>query len=181
LDHFPESTAALGVVEHVSHNYHVRGAMTYSSQSIGNYLLQKAAASGGLDSLQTLKLTYISDGFVLGILDHSLIEDDIEAWKYGPVIRKLYAGLPAGASRVTTVGTGEAANLDGDTRRVVDDVFEKYGTKSGIYLSSLTHRVGTPWDLTWKRYGKNAIIPRELIQAHYKKILAGADIGASGL
>jgi uncharacterized phage-associated protein len=155
--------------------------MTYASQAVGNYLLQKAAATGGLDSLQTLKLTYIADGFVLGLLDRSLIEDDIEAWKYGPVIRRLYAGLPPGSSKVTAVGTGEVADLQGDVKLVVDDVFDKYGSLSGLWLSSLTHRPGTPWDLTWKRFGQSAIIPRELIQAHYKRILAGADIGATGL
>ena len=155
--------------------------MTYPAHGVANYLLNKAAANGGLDSLQTLKLSYIADGCVLGILGKSLIEDDVEAWKYGPVIRRIYSGLPAGSTKVTSIANGEIAPLDGDVKAVVDDVFLKYGALSGVWLSSLTHREGTPWDLTWKRFGKNAIIPRELIQTHYRKILGGADIGANGL
>lgn len=155
--------------------------MPHPALNVANYLLAKSAPNGGLDALQTLKLSYIADGFVLGLLDQSLIEDDVEAWKYGPVIRKIYSSLPAGTTKVSTIGNGVAAPLQGDVQAVVDDVFQKYGSLSGVWLSSLTHREGTPWDLTWKRFGKNSIIPRELIQTHYRKIIGGADIGANGL
>jgi uncharacterized phage-associated protein len=66
---------------------------------------------------------------------------------------------------------------------ILDSVFQKYGKLSGVSLSSLTHREGTPWDLTWKSFGQNAVIPRELIRDHYQRVLSGgtATIGTIGL
>jgi uncharacterized phage-associated protein len=157
--------------------------MAHASVAIANYLLEKARPTGGLDALQTLKLAYISNGFYLGAYDRSLIIDDVEAWKYGPVIRAIYARVPYGSAKIENPLSPERAPLDPQERGILDSVFEKYGKLSGVSLSSLTHRDGTPWDLTWKRFGQNAVIPRELIRDHYKRVLSGgtATINTIGL
>ena len=64
------------------------------------------------------------------------------------------------------------ADLEDGERTVVDEVFDKYGRHGGWYLSRLTHSAGSPWDRTWGTYGKNAVIPQELIRTHYKEIMA---------
>jgi uncharacterized phage-associated protein len=158
-------------------------AMAHSSVAIANYLLDKSRPIGGLDALQTLKLAYISNGFYLGAYDRSLIIDDVEAWKYGPVIRAIYARVPYGSAKIGNALSAERAILVPQEQSILDSVFEKYGKLSGVALSSLTHREGTPWDLTWKRFGQNAVIPRELIRDHYKRVLSGgtATIGTIGL
>lgn len=144
----------------------------YNSRGIANYFIEKAAATGGLDALQVLKLIYISHGYTLGILGKPLIEDDVEAWKYGPVVRRVYSMLPAGSSKITgSIGATEPPKFAKDDHSIVDAVYEKYGHLNGIYLSTLTHRRGSPWEKTWSTYGQDAVIPRELIHAHYKKIL----------
>ena len=53
-------------------------------------------------------------------------------------------------------------------------MLDQYGCYPGLYLSSLTHRPGSPWDKTWRKYGQNAVIPRDLIQAHYRTIVTEA-------
>ena len=42
--------------------------------------------------------------------------------------------------------TAERALLVPEEQSILDSVFEKYGKLSGLSLSSLTHRAGTPWD-----------------------------------
>ncbi|WP_349630456.1 Panacea domain-containing protein [Bradyrhizobium iriomotense] len=158
-------------------------SQVYSSRSIANYLLEQCGARGGLDPLQTIKLTYIAHGFHLGFYDDPLIEDDVEAWKYGPVVRPVYSMVPYGSSKVTQPITFERPNLSPRDKGLVDAIIQNYAGLSGLYLSSLTHRPGTPWAITWERFGQNAVIPRELIRDHYKRVIAGgsAAVGTLGL
>ena len=144
----------------------------YDARSIASYLLNRAA-DRGLDALQVMKLTYIAHGFALASLNKVLIDDDVEAWKYGPVIRRLYYAIPAGSqSFKALIQPTQPANLIGEDRDLVDAVFEKYGQLSGLHLSTLTHRPGSPWHQTRAIYGQNAVIPKDLIQKHYAGILA---------
>jgi uncharacterized phage-associated protein len=151
----------------------------YDARSIAGYLLGKAGPRG-LDALQTMKLTYIVHGFTLGFLGKPLLEDDIEAWKYGPAIRSVYSVLPAGQHPFTALPQPMPAfNMDERDTRIVDAVFEKYGKLSGLYLSTLTHRPGSPWHKTWTTYGQNAVIPKALIHRHYRGILEAWEAAAA--
>jgi uncharacterized phage-associated protein len=143
----------------------------YDARSIASYLLGKAPAPG-LDALQVMKLTYIAHGFTLAVIDKPLLEDDIEAWKYGPVIRRVYSVLPMGQQPFTSLlKPVPAAEMDQRDKGIVDTVFEKYGMLSGLHLSTLTHRPGSPWHQTWTTYGQNAVIPKALIKKHYTAVL----------
>ena len=146
----------------------------YSSRAIANYLLEKAAPSGGLDPLQVMKLAYIAHGFTLGLYHRPLLEDDIEAWKFGPVVRRIYAFIPGGSNHITAPLSSERPDLTEDDAGIVDSVLDQYGRYTGLYLSSLTHRPGSPWEKTWSKYGQNAVIPRDLIQSHYEAIISEA-------
>lgn len=42
------------------------------------------------DKLETQKLLYYSEGIYEAIKDRHLFEEEIEHWKYGPVVRKVY-------------------------------------------------------------------------------------------
>lgn len=142
----------------------------YDSVCVADYLVRNSER--GLDPLQTLKLSYIAHGFTLALRDKPLLEDDVEAWQYGPVIRPIYNALPGGSAKITGKLLDKPALFDEDDKRILNTVLKKYGHLSGLTLSSLTHSKGSPWDETWQAYGKNAVIPQELIQSHYQKILA---------
>jgi len=70
------------------------------------YLLQKAAEEGrGLTPLQINKLVYICHGWTLALLDRPLNNNNvnqIQAWKYGPVVQKVYALLKDFGSQEVT-------------------------------------------------------------------------------
>lgn len=152
------------------------GDFVYDSRAVANYLIGKAGA-GGLDSLQVMKLVYIAHGFVLAVLDRPLLEDDVEAWQHGPVVRRVYHCLPGGAAAIVRPIFEHAPAIDDDHDEavgIVDSMFEKFGEIPGLYLSSLTHKPGSPWKKTWDTYGKNAVIPQDLIQKHYRDILIRA-------
>ncbi len=161
--------------------------MNESSVAIANYFIRK-----GLDedtpvtAMQVLKLVYIAHGWHLAITKgHPLISDQVEAWKYGPVIPTLYheikvfRGEPCSSLLSLFDGAGRKFRYpmvqDSGVGRLLDWVWERYGSKSGNYLSSLTHLPGTPWEKIWCQEGgsvkKGAVIPDELIEEHYSKRL----------
>ena len=145
--------------------------MPHDARAVANRLIDLAEEDGNqLTNLQVIKLVYFCHAWMLGLYERPLIEQPIEAWRFGPVIRdvyqsfKKYRGEPIRANaRVPE------ANLDDKEEDLVRQVYSKYGYLSGIRLSEFTHEEGTPWDKVWKRNGQDSIIPRSLMKEYYSK------------
>jgi uncharacterized phage-associated protein len=141
--------------------------------TVANEILDKADASGmPLSPLKLMKLAYIGQGWALGITGRPLFEDRIEAWKYGPVIPELYrATKKYGSGTVTErLLAPRADRIDAELDGLLASVLEKYGQLSGVALSNLTHRPGSPWSQVWNENIMHNEIPRPLIRAHYEKL-----------
>lgn len=152
-----------------------RVTMTYSVLSIADEILRIAKSKGhSLKPLKLMKLTYISFGWHLAIKKRPLFSEDIEAWKYGPVMPDLYrATKKFGRNSIPmNLIEDEGFATDIKTREFLEDVYEKYGSKSGIYLSNLTHKSGTPWHKVFRPNTFNIDIPHNLIENHYKNELS---------
>ena len=133
------------------------------------------------------KLVYISHGWRLGITGESLISDEVMAWKYGPVIERLWYEFKEFGHRVidrpASFATFEDGRIqfkqprvsEGDewTIALVDQIWRIYGVMSATQLSRLTHQEGTPWHTVAKEFSfdlpRNAVIPKKIIQEHYEK------------
>jgi len=65
--------------------------MPHSSLAIANEFLRRAREiDRSLTQMKLQKLVYIAHGWCLAFSKSPLIEDRIEAWEFGPVIRRLY-------------------------------------------------------------------------------------------
>ncbi len=65
--------------------------MVRRSLELANWFLYAADREGrSLTMLDVIKLVYIAHGWHLGLLQDPLLEEPVEAWKHGPVIRSLY-------------------------------------------------------------------------------------------
>lgn len=161
------------------------------------YLLKKAEEEGqGLTPLQINKLVYICHGWALGMLDRPLIDNQsgqIQAWKYGPVVRNVYDYLKHWGSQKITYnslfdyfGTGvenvvsqKLADLernDPELWKLLHVVWYVYGGIDGGQLIALTHQKGTPWDLEvkrnfWGQVVREVPIPDSTILRYYKEDL----------
>lgn len=150
-----------------------------SSVQIANEFLDIAMSQGEiLRPLKLLKLTYIAHGWHLAFTGQPLINDRIEAWKFGPVMPPLYRQLRhvRGGGIETLLGsdsdrlTQEESDL---IRPFLRGVWDTYGKLNGLTLSDLTHLPGTPWFEAYHRpkRRRNPIIRDEDIQAHYLDIM----------
>lgn len=168
-----------------------------------NYFINKARSEGlSLTPMQAIKLVYFAHGYCLGLLNHPLIDDHVEAWKFGAVIPSLYHALKKYGSmgirapilddsvfndwEWNSIPEEELAqkcpsaiisyNFSSEEFDVLDGVWEVYKGKTGIELSSYIHKPDTPWTQVWENGGKywhGATISDELIKDYYKKKIAG--------
>ena len=148
--------------------------MSHSCLAVARYLLERADASNRtLSPMKLIKLVYITHGWMLGLYGRPLIREDVEAWRYGPVIRELYQEVKQFRARpipVDHIPPQADAIFDGLERSVMDQVHDIYGKRSAIQLSRMTHSPGTPWDIVYNQLGKDFVIPNDLIEDHYKAL-----------
>ncbi len=157
---------------------------------VANYMI--LASGGKLTHMQLQKLVYIAHGFALA-QGKRLIENNVQAWKYGPVIRDLYTvlrdfGDQAVSSPVCT-GVGEGGKLefadeisDAELKEIVDAVLDSYGRLSGIQLSAMTHKHGTPWQTTYREIVpgvpmRDQVIPEPVIKSYYETLIESRSSG----
>ncbi len=157
--------------------------------AVANYFVRRAVAEDvELTPMKLVKLVYIAHGWCLALADKELIQEDVQAWKYGPVVPSVYYKFRQyGSGRIEKPGE-ESFSVSGEGIRftpyapelvnknfapLLDRVWEVYKKFSGIELSALTHQEGTPWDIAYNKLGgkdKSGFpIPNEIIKEHYKK------------
>ena len=149
--------------------------------AISNFFIEKSFATGEeLTPMKLVKLVYISHGWHLAIENEPLINEAVCAWKYGPVIKSVYHRFKEyGSGQITEMefiweGPNLFTPLPSENKRAfLEKIWDVYGKKTGVQLSTLTHQLQTPWDIVWKEKGGNqqedAIIPNDLIQTYYKQ------------
>lgn len=142
----------------------------HSALEVAGYLLKLAKDDDKtLTPMQLLKLVYLAHGWMLGLHGRPLIEDNIEAWKYGPVIPALYKQIkkfhsgPVGPDALQI-----ATNLDDCEKNILAQVYRIYGGLTGIKLSMLTHEPESPWHQTITKDRIN--ISNDIIQEYYSNM-----------
>ncbi|MBC7652796.1 MAG: SocA family protein [Deinococcales bacterium] len=156
-----------------------------NSLAIANYFVKKSLDEGiELTPMKLLKLVYIAHGWYLGINDEPLVNEGVQAWKYGPVIPTVYQEFRGyGNSQIGKLAYDfdngmQVVTLmpNKDKTDFLDKVWDVYKGYNGLQLSTLTHQIGTPWDIVWNnengKLKSSAIIRNNLIEEHYKQKLA---------
>lgn len=150
--------------------------MTSKSLAVAQYILDRCREykDDAVTPMQLIKLVYIAHGYMLGKHGEPLLDEPVEAWQYGPVVRSVYDAVRDYRSSPVDRVIGWR-RWSGDFTpaecEVMDDVADIYGGVDAIKLSAATHKPRTPWSRTWDRYGKNSIISNDLIENFYERLL----------
>lgn len=142
--------------------------------AVANVLIGEARKKGNsITPLQLIKLAYIAHGFHLGFGHGRLFEEEIQAWRYGPVIPDLYQAVKKYKnSSITAAIPYDGPDLDEQRIELLEKVYEAYGKYTGSFLTCLTHQDGTPWKQVYNENERFTPIPDDLIKAYYEDFLA---------
>lgn len=102
-----------------------------------------------------------------------LFNDDIEAWRYGPVIPSIYHAVKYYRNEPVKSDFFDEADdtLDDDAKEVINAVMNTYGRFGALELSTITHMKGSPWEKTVKEKGVDRVISDLVIHEYYKGML----------
>lgn len=133
-----------------------------------------ARPTGMVTPLALQKLLYYAQGWHLAAHDEPLFDEDIQAWKYGPVVPVIYRRfrrLGEGRIPPAAVMTNPAGILAAPVLGLLDWVGERYGALPAIELMRQTHDE-PPWKETWgdrpaDDEGRD-VIPVDRLRAFFK-------------
>ena len=143
----------------------------YRSIDIASYFIEKIDQP--TTPMQILKLTYIAQGFYLALKSNRLFEEEITAWRYGPVIESLYRELKSQCtdSLINKNKLKPTTNLSDEVKNILDVILKKYGKLNGWQLSDLTHKAGSPWHKVFYNDDENKVITIQNIEEYFKTII----------
>ena len=163
--------------------------MTHACSAIGNEFLRKAQAEGRpLTHMHLQKLIYIAHGWNLAVNNEPLVDEQFQAWEFGPVSLSMYRALKMyGSGPVTRLirhgdetpdkfdddGDSIVAKLEQYEKEIIDQIWEEFKEYKAFQLSALTHKSNSPWDKAFKNGGQNTLIPNNDIQDYFS-VLADA-------
>lgn len=147
---------------------------------VADYLIEKGDKPNGepLTQLSLQKLVYLCQGWHLALMDEALFQEETYAYQYGPVVKELRKRFRFfGAESLSTAAITNAGRiLSHSSRRVIDDVWDKYAKIPTNVLVSMTHEPGSPWSQVWEAADpeerENLLIQQSLIRDWFKAKLA---------
>lgn len=158
-----------------------------SPKSIANFMIDLAQSEGqALDPMKLQKLVYYAHGWYAGYSGQPLINEQVEAWPYGPVIPSLYYefkrfGSGAICGKATEFVDGRPQEVphpnDPNLRTFLQNIWKSYSRYTGVALSEMTHAQGSPWDLARRSSQgiRGADISFEMIRSHFAAAVASAN------
>jgi uncharacterized phage-associated protein len=131
---------------------------------VAAYILK---AHGPMTAMKLQKLVYYAQAWSIVWDDEELFPEGIEAWKNGPVVRRLWEAH-RGQYRVDRIAGGNPDALSQTQQETIHKVVSFYGDKNAQWLSDITH-LEDPWKNAWKK-GPNSIITKEDLAEYYSSL-----------
>lgn len=139
----------------------------FSAFAIANFFIQKSLEDKrDLSPMKLQKLVYFAHGWHLAMYKKPLIDEIVEAWKFGPVIPSLYNEFKSyGNSNINKLYQdfwGYVPKIENqEIIKFLESIWDLYAEFSAIQLSNATHEAGSPWYQTVTPYLKNqGFIPK---------------------
>jgi len=143
----------------------------YDSRHIANIIIDTANERGhGVSIMRLLKLAYMAHGWSLALYSKPLVNEYVQAWRYGPVIPSIYFSFrPRGIYDLPRIELPYEPDVDDNVSVLISRVQITYENKSDALLSKLTHKKGGPWHMCYEPGKYGIVIPNELIEDHFSE------------
>ena len=123
-----------------------------------------------MTNLRVNKLLYFAQAWSVVRRNKPLFEEDMQAWKYGPVVPEVYTAFSAcGRERIASVSGDYSLNsFSSDELDLLIDVARQYGNYTSSTLVDFTHEKNGPWDKVYVEGQKN-IISKESLKTYFSQ------------
>lgn len=141
---------------------------------LSKYVVSKCTAENkSISNLQLQKILYYIQYESLKQMDKVLFSDDIEAWKFGPVIPNVYYYFCNFGAMPITIKFEEYRNIINDFRMLdlIDYVVEKRRKQNPWEMIKESHADNGPWSLIFNGgNGNRKVISIEIIKECIRKM-----------
>jgi uncharacterized phage-associated protein len=117
-------------------------------QDVARYFIIRAYEDGReaeMTNMKVQKLLYYAQSLNLALHDEPLFEDEIQAWRYGPVCPpayRLYSKFEA--QQLPIPDKDFLKSISQETKKLLEEVWEYFGEYHAYQLSGMTH-LEFPW------------------------------------
>lgn len=120
-------------------------------------------------NLALQKILYIAHMIYLGKHGAPLVDEDFEAWDYGPVIPELYQRVKGfGANPVRNVfHSVDLPDCDSPEYEYIKKTVEALAEAKSSQLVAFTHRDGSAWSKVYSAHRRGIVISKQLISEEY--------------
>ncbi|EMF0475717.1 Panacea domain-containing protein [Enterococcus hirae] len=137
-----------------------------------------AANDENLTQMKLHKLMYYSQGVCLAVFSKRLFDEELLAWRHGPVVRSIfekYQGQKELPSEVTEeqLKNYQLISNDENSRMILEAVYEQYADYSASQLRNMTHKE-TPWIEAWNNGKGTTAISDETVRNFFKENIVEA-------
>ncbi len=144
----------------------------YSIIDIADWFLKK----GNMTQKKLQKLCYYAQAWCYALYGYRLINSDFQAWVHGPVSPVLYEKFRHFGFETIRIKGEININLDDEDAKLLEDVWETYGDRTGNALEALTH-TEEPWLEARRGYSDNerctVVISPDSMKRYYRRIYTG--------
>lgn len=151
----------------------------HDAKAVARALIEMAAERQiEITNLKLQKLLYFAHGLMLAQHGRALVNENFQAWKYGPVLEDLYHDLKVFGTSPIRPEDGFIKywptlpeNADAE-KRAISDVLDQLGTMRGGELINLSHDPNGPWHAVFQEQTESSTIGDDRIESYFKTIVA---------
>lgn len=147
------------------------------STLFAKYLNTKARSQGiEMNITKLMKLMYICYGTYLTVYNQRLLNEQPQAWPYGPVFAIARQEMSSQSNWIAVCNSLnlEDANITDKIDKLINVVLSTFGTWSAVQLSNWTHQSGSPWEKTVLSYEFGTPISDDSIKSYFTRIVTHA-------
>jgi uncharacterized phage-associated protein len=150
--------------------------MPYPASIIAYAFVKKGLKEGKpVSQMKLQKMVYFAHGYYLAKYREPLIQEDFEAWQFGPVVPAIYSEYKAfGREAIQVTKEHYDAIVDSFPEEVassIDFTWQVTKNLSAATLSAWTHKKGSPWDKVYKPNGFSIPIDNLTIESFFKEFI----------
>lgn len=161
------------------------------TKSVANFFLKLGFEEEiEISPMKLQKLLFYAQGWHLGFTGGLLFDEQVECWRYGPVVRSIFDHFREfGSSPIDRLATKHKFvngkwkivypkvpnSCNQDTKDILTTVWSEYKNYSAFRLSNMTHEEGGPWHTVFiannQQPPMGTDIPIDVMRDYFKELV----------